>query len=145
MANVVSLKYIKIMITYTIWNICYIFIIVTTLRAQLQECFRSNINKYRRLSIHLVGIKAFRVDHAPSRTQRSLQYTSNIDKVAALIVWQEFTKRDFVLRARDNILNWTLWYLVIENGYSIIIVSQVHPLTRTLLNKKKKICQQWTF
>lgn len=90
-----------------------------------------------------------RADRAPQIEHRGRYNAPQVDEVAVLIVGQEFTKRDIVLRARDNTLKRVseihrsydaLQYPLIfshgEDGYSIN-VPQVHPVTRV---PQKKNC-----
>jgi len=95
-----------------------------------------------------------RADRALQTEHRGHYNAPQVDEVAVLIVGQEFTKRDIVLRARDNTLKHVseihrsydaLQYPLIfshgEDGYSIN-VPQVHTVTRV---PKKKLCEQWIF
>lgn len=74
-----------------------------SLCAQLQECFRSNVIKYKRFSSHYQSWPC-----AIDKTQSCDNNKPQIYEVAVLIVWlrQEFTKKDIVLRAWDNTLKW---------------------------------------
>lgn len=88
-----------------------------------------------------------RADRKPQAEHRGRYNTPQTDEVAILIVGQEFSKRDIVLRARDDTLTrvseihrsydalqYPLMFCYGQNGYSID-VSQVNPITKISLNK----------
>jgi len=89
-----------------------------------------------------------RADRKPQAEHRGRYNTSQIDEIAILIVGQEFSKRDIVLRARDDTLTrvsefivrtrdalqYPLMFCYGQNDYSIDVL-QVNPITKFLLIK----------